>query len=590
MRYRTLQHWENIADLEGLIFFTQLLEELLFDYSLDTYKPSAMTSSSLCKEALNLINNIEAELIDKQNLGHVIKELVACLRVDEIATTLLDLEVNTVCSKLESEENSLIEKKIILQIIYSQITTTLYKQKGEELLSDAVAAGRDKKRIRSLTRSYISTLIVSGYSTRYLYPCVRWAFHSKAKPVREVSDLKNFFNFVTGKNNQYTAIFKVSAMFDEISDSCKEFEMKVVENLEGEYLEHAKSKNFRLMQDQFYLVIDDLKAKDVFSARSNAERRIEGISTLTNMFHHKEIPSWEKKALLINVDSQTIRLTSSAQNPMLHCSDYRKRDAATKLNACIKDFSLRERHSFQKFIRATELHSLALKNDSPENQLLNLWVGLETLAPSKLSKNKAKINKIIDSVNPFLSLDYIHILINRLTLDFKKWNIGAFSKSIRTISGHNDREKLIKLLLLDEHEEAKNKLFSDLGEFYLLRNRAHYFSETLKSTKKIAKLLNSHSKRTDWQIRRIYRARNLIVHAGHTPRSIDVLIKNLHDYLDIVTNGVLQLASNGEQINTIDQAFKYAEMQHQQYMDRLTVSETNIDSTNINRFILNKLI
>lgn len=590
MRYRTLNNWKNPGNLEGLVFFAQLLEELLFDYSLDTYKPSAMNSSSLCREALSLIEDIEGELIDKANLQHVLEELSFNLRKDEIARTLLDLDIDTICTKLEARDNSLQEKKIILQIVYSQIKPFLYKIKAENLLEEAVKNGNEKNRIRSLARSYVTTLIGIGYSTRYLYPCVRWAFHSKKQEIISASSAQNFFKLVDGKDTKYVAIFKASKIFQEINESCKEFDIIVTNSLDEEYFAHAKHKNFFLGHSHTYLVVKNLEEKDVFSARNDAERRIETISTITSLFHHKEAPDWEKNALLINLSSNTPRLINSAQNPMLMCADNRAPKAALKLNRFINEFSLYEQHSFKKFFSATELHSLALKNDSPENQLLNLWVGIETLAPSKLSKNKAKINNIIDSVLPFLSLDYLHTLTTRLAMDFKKWNIAAFNKHTKAVPGNDEREKLLRLLLLDTYIDHRESLFSDLGEFYLLRNRAHYFSNTLGSTKKIAKLLKTHWGRVDWQIRRIYRARNLIVHAGHTPTYIDILIKNLHDYLDIVTNGIVYLASEGDKINTVDQAFKYAEIQYQEYLKTLVAKDVTIDDSNIEMLILDKKI
>ena len=37
MKFRTLKNWKDPQSQEGPVFFAQLLEELLFDYSLDTY-------------------------------------------------------------------------------------------------------------------------------------------------------------------------------------------------------------------------------------------------------------------------------------------------------------------------------------------------------------------------------------------------------------------------------------------------------------------------------------------------------------------------------------------------------------------------
>lgn len=590
MKYRSLKNWIDPDKLEGLVFFAQLLEELLFDYSLDTYKPSAMNTSTLCREALILIRDIENEVIDKSNLDHVLAEFVFNLKKDEVAISLLDIDIDTFTHKLVNKDNSLYEKRTILMIIHSQIKLKSYKEESEILLAEAIKDGNEKNRIRSLTRNYITALISMGYSSRFLYPNVRRVFHWESSKINSFEDINRFFKLVKGDDNNYATIFKGARLFEEIKDSCKELDIVITNSLENDYLEYANKMNFIKGEDETYIIIEDIKEKDIFSARGVSERRIEIISTLSNLFHHKEFPEWENKALVVNLETKKPRLINSSSNPMLMCSDSRAEDAARKLNKFINEFSFQEAKSFKKFFRATELHSLALRNDSPENQMLNLWVAVESLVPSKTSKNKSKIKNIIDSILPFISLDYIYMLTNKLMSDLKLWNITAFKKCIRKIPGENERDKTIRLLVLDKYKKEKQKLFYDLGNFYLLRNRVHYLSDCLSSVKNIEKMLDDHSERIGWQIRRIYRARNQVVHAGNTPNYIEILIKNLHDYLDIVTNGVVYLASEGEKINTVEQAFKYAEIKYDEYRTLLKNCDFDITEDNINKVLIDKRI
>lgn len=75
MRFRNLKKWTAPDQSKELIYFAQLLEEMLFDYSLDTYKPSALNTSLLCREALYVIEDIESGVIKRPNLDHVLEEL-----------------------------------------------------------------------------------------------------------------------------------------------------------------------------------------------------------------------------------------------------------------------------------------------------------------------------------------------------------------------------------------------------------------------------------------------------------------------------------------------------------------------------------
>lgn len=590
MKFRGLGRWLDPSAAEGLVFFAQLLEELLFAYSLDTYKPSAMNAATLCLEARGLIDDIENDLIDKSNLIHVLKELLLNIRKDEVAKSLITLDVDSIASKFENKDTQIQELAIILDIVYSQISLPRYKKQSEALLLEAVANPRGKDRIRSLARTYITTLINLGYSTRFLYPAARMYFYWNKAEIVGPESLSGFFDIANGAIQKYVAAFRVNSLFVEIEDSCKVFNVEVKKRLDGDVLRHAEEKTFGLNGSDAFLVIDNISAMDVFSARDSAERRVEQIGTLTGLFHHKEFAQWQPNALLINVDSKKSRVISESQNPMLMCADSKRRDAAIKLNSFIRNFSLNEEDSFKRYNRAAELHSLALRSESPENQLLNLWVALETIVPSKLGRAKAKINNIVDSVLPFLSLTYVLTLTERLTHDFCVWSRPRFYQAIEQVDGATERHKLLRLLLLPENKAAKDALFVELGDFHLLRNRAHYFSEALSSTEKVASILEAHWTRVDWQMRRIYRTRNLVVHAGHTPPYIDILIKNVHDYLDVVLNSIGQLASDGDNINTIDEAFKYAELRYFDYMRELKSEKIMVNGDNIDRLVLSARI
>lgn len=87
-----------------------------------------------------------------------------------------------------------------------------------------------------------------------------------------------------------------------------------------------------------------------------------------------------------------------------------------------------------------------------------------------------------------------------------------------------------------------------------------------------------------WQIRRIYRARNLIVHEGTTPTFAKVLIENIHDYLDTVVNALMTMASEGK-INTIEQGFKHVELNYTAYHSALRTKGLSFDEVNFEKLL-----
>lgn len=134
MRYRNISKWDNPESSANLLFFAQLMEELLFEFSLDTYKPSAMNSSLLCSEALEVINEIEEGNIKAPNLDHVLKELCENLKRDKVSQSLLTIETSQIEPILLDPRKNSLEKKIVIEIIKRQISLKNYKRKNEELL------------------------------------------------------------------------------------------------------------------------------------------------------------------------------------------------------------------------------------------------------------------------------------------------------------------------------------------------------------------------------------------------------------------------------------------------------------------------
>lgn len=59
MRFRSTRKWDDITNSKGLLYFAQLIDELLFDYTIDAYKPSAMNTALLASEAYSTFKKVE---------------------------------------------------------------------------------------------------------------------------------------------------------------------------------------------------------------------------------------------------------------------------------------------------------------------------------------------------------------------------------------------------------------------------------------------------------------------------------------------------------------------------------------------------
>jgi hypothetical protein len=580
MKYRNIAKWDSPENSKSLLFFAQLMEELLFDFSLDTYKPSAMNTSLLCEEALEVIAEIDNGNIKKPNLQHVLSELCENLSKDETAKSLLKMELSAINSVLLDIKKSSSDKKIVVELIQRQIYLKKYKKRNEELLAEAIMKSYSFSIIRALTRSYATTLINIGYSSEYIYQyCQKFFYYSKDRIVGNQA-ISDFINNFSGEPNEYKVIYRGSELYRLIEESCHGFKISILDDI-SEIKHDLSGLKFNLCGGEVYICINEIKARDIKSAKEKADEKLELLGTLFTLFHHKERPDFLAESLIINITENMVNKSREAVNAMHKCVDLRTKEASNKMNRFISEFSL-EKISFQKFTRSAELHSLALNSDSKENQMINLWIALESIIPANVEENSlSNIEHIISSVIPFLNIIYFQRLITRFSRDLLNWNKYLIVKTIRDIDGKKVVEKVIKLLALPEYADKREKLKNEFKDFHLLSDRFEYFCFIFSSPSNVLNALENHTKRVEWQIRRIYRARNLIVHSGKTPSYTEILIENIHDYLDSIMSAIIRLATKPKTISSVEQGFKYIELSYTSYLKELGEKDAVFNSDNL---------
>lgn len=78
--------------------------------------------------------------------------------------------------------------------------------------------------------------------------------------------------------------------------------------------------------------------------------------------------------------------------------------------------------------------------------------------------------------------------------------------------------------------------------FPLLRQRVSTLSDQFHNSKGIKALINVHSKRVEWHLHRIYRARNYIIHdANANDQMNQELVIHLHSYINTLFLEVISL-------------------------------------------------
>ncbi len=582
MKLRQLSNWDDPSKCIGLVYFAQIIEEMLFDYTIDTYKASVMHTGLLCQEGLNSIEEIENGNIKLPNIFHITAELCNGFSKDQVALSLFSLPSSAFFPVLKNPKSGLSEIKTVLELLSLQLSPGKYKGRNEELLINEINGSQSLSTIRGLARSYITTLVAVGFHPKYIRnECINF-FYKGPNRVSGSNAIENFLSLFNVEKIEYTVIFRTGKIFEQVSGVFPEGKLLITHKLPDQ-IDLSAFPAFTI-QGSLY-AIAHVVARDIYSARNLAESILKFGATLLTLYHHKEKPNWISECIVKNTKNQTYSKIPDPMNSMHKCADLIPTVASSRLKLLVKEFSLNE-DSFSKFVRSAQLHSMALESNTDENQILNLWISLESLIPSEAKRDDiSNIEHIVKSLVPFLNLGYIEGLLNCLVKDLLTWSATDTRKALKKIEGRKFIDRLAKGLILAEHAPSLAALESQLHMYPLLHDRFEYIRHLLTSPTNIVVSLDAHKTRLEWQIRRIYRTRNIIVHSGKTPPYTEILIEHTHGYLDIVLSTLVSLASKPKVIHSVAQGFKYVDFQYATYYAALSEKKLSFNAGNIDELL-----
>jgi hypothetical protein len=581
MKQHSKHHWANDNDLNGLLFFTQRMDELLFDYSLDTYKFSALNTCFLCLEADRTIGFVEEGVIEARHQEHVLEELNWSFANDPVAKKLIGSSKDEYFPLIDFQ--NIKDVRIKVQILLNKLSPKKYVEELESQLYEAIRHNH-KKDISDLAASYVTTLINIGYQKNIiLYHLRKHFFDYKKVPVEQVDSVIAFFNVFSLAIHNYKVVFRSSKLLNEIKDSCTGFGMTISDDIE---LNSGMGKKFIAdkVDNELFIVCDGIQALDGISAKIEASGKLKRVVNLFTYFHHKEVSHWSEDAIVIK--DNTEYYINKQKSPMVKSADSRPKKAASDLRDVLQNFKM-ETRSWQKFNRAFDLHGLAVGGEEVENQILNTWIAFETMIDAK--EIGSKIQHITNAVVPFINLFYIRNIFHYIYRSLKRWNRKKLFELLDTVPNDvapTNIHKTAVLIVCEEFKDSRVELFSMLDDFPLLRFRMFQLNKALSSGKHVQDFIEGHTMKVKWHIRRIYRARNLIVHEGSIDRNIDILAENAHSYLDSFMNGMIYLAARKRDIMTINQGVKEGNIIYDYWQKTLKrLPDTRCDLSNYSMFL-----
>lgn len=576
MKKGNLEHWENYDKYTNLLFFSQLVNELLFDYSIPSNRVSTLNSHYLCLDAMSAIEGIEKHGVPEGSLKPIMEELYSALKKDPIYSeknnSPLDFFVKYqgdryVFSSRVSDLNYEELKKTAEALHTYYFSESKYYDSLKESITDIVTNNKtDKqKELFRLVKSLLTELMNMGYSLSYIYEVMKKNYWAPQNNLTSAEDIKRFFDAFSLKDREYEVILKVNRKrmerFVQYIDG-----VDLVDTLNDRYHGHAE-KNFLKKANKQAFILQKNKALDPFAAARNVKDIIVLNMGLFRLFDHEYRYDINTAKCGVYDDSHFYSIGQVIRS-IEHTKPLSSKQIAESMRISNMAFeSVVKNQSYYdvvSILNAARFHSHSLDSNSEENQLLDLWAIFETILDISNKHTSDRIQQVCKYLVPILKRRYIYSLFSQLTEDIKNYD-EPFLKKIT--KGETDRHKKVQiicefvLLENEEWDEERSNFLDRCNDFPLLKERIEYYGESLRTTKDVFEFVEKHGECVRWQIMRIYRNRNLIIHNGSTMPYLSLLIENLHSYVDEFLSYSIQTLSKGHDIDSMCQELFVKECQ-----------------------------
>lgn len=195
---------------------------------------------------------------------------------------------------------------------------------------------------------------------------------------------------------------------------------------------------------------------------------------------------------------------------------------------------------------ALELHSTAMRAADVRTRFLNLWAALECLASLVDESNTSR--RVNALVCPVVTWRKIEKVGRYLSINLHLWRKASGEKADASelTTGRLTTSDVIAALCKPKNHEDILGLLSLAGKHALLRYRIHDVWKDFHDPQVLAKVMASSMERVNWHLKRIYRARNLLVHRGVEAPHLENLCDNLHYYVSVLLSRIIHGVSKNE--------------------------------------------
>lgn len=532
MKFKINGQWKNNFKHDGILFFAQKIEEMLFYYTNHLYKVPVYNSYFLMWEYMHTSKLVKEKAINEGHLKYILEEFLETFEDDIVfKNSISEDEMKYILQLLNS--SSVLDQERIIHYLYHRFAC--YHDMCVSYLKKIVIEEKEKKKIERALRCYLPTLLNGGYSPEFIYRYNNafWT-NNEISGIEAVDNYLNRFDFEKRKYKVYVALNKKAQQFENI----------LVSRLDAITEEDEYSGKLKYDKEQFILISFEVKALDENRA---AEYVYENINLFIRFYKFlgNRREEWFFNKCLVRDEEDVTVITDIKPHGYSYSKDYDDKTIGLSSEALITALLNNAHNSFKVIDNVLQIHNMAIDNPDMKNGFLNLWSIMEIIGVSK--RDDSKMQEIEDAIVPILAKDYAKNIFEELH-DYLRANISE--ERYNKIIGEIDLEeseyiKVASAVILDENKGVRQELNDALLCCPVIRSKIAQLNDLFNRKSNYLNEIEKYERRLRWHLRRMYRTRNAIIHSGDNPDNLRALGEHLHSYIDeILYEITIQLASS----------------------------------------------
>lgn len=545
--------WPNTELANNVMFFAQLVRELLDPDSFESNRVFSLDTLSRLNECIDLHSEFKKNAVTKSTLRSAFEEAkwsigidpVVCREFSEPAKNAVVTELGQF-GDVHNAQRAMVYARNRLEPIYKECL--------EKLIVEGIRSGQ-KIQLRVATSFYCSYLINISYSRAYILGVANKIFFDPLVLQRvSVAKVEQFFRHFSGLANHYYVYSAVSA---ELASILGEFSKEVKPS--NQKLNHhdadVKAK-FRPGRGQKYAFFE-INARDPNTAAAYTNGLIEHFRALSLLNPAASKVDWKKEFYIAKKRDRSGNVFEVPNSPKDWLSP--RSTARPKILRDIRRYSQRiidnfERDSFYRVLDSVQTAAGARYSSSVESQLVSLWSAVEVLIGQPID-DSPRINHFSERVLPCICRRHIHRrsqdLYEVLRSEYGT-RVNRIVRDVPQLPGVRPHFRFTAIFMFAINQPLRDRLLTLTGDNPLARHRMFQFYEDCKSPAALTKCVQNHRQRVKWQLHRIYRARNSLVHQANPPAYLDSLVLNMFEYYIRMLAAIVRSASKSQYQVAID--------------------------------------